>query len=253
MSDIQEYNQNQSISIIDSVSISQVQQTMQKITQFQKVIQDTLHQNHDFGVIPGTNKPTLLKPGAEKLLMMMGLRSEFDIADSTRDFKEGFFQYQVRCKLFKCETLVTEGLGACNTKEKKYINQDPFTLDNTILKMAKKRALVDAALLVGSLSDIFTQDLEDMDLGGQQVSNQKKYYTDQDGTISKAQAKRIFAISGGNADVVRQVLDKYGYKGSEDVKKTDYDKICVEVENIVKTNATKVVDKETGELPWEEQ
>lgn len=252
MADIQEYNQNQSISIIDSVSISQVQQTMQKITQFQKVIQDTLHQNHDFGVIPGTNKPTLLKPGAEKLLMMMGLRSEFEIVDSTRDFKEGFFQYQVRCKLFKGEILVTEGLGACNTKEKKYINQDPFTLDNTILKMAKKRALVDAALLVGSLSDIFTQDLEDMDLGGQQVSNQKKYYTDQDGTISKAQAKRIFAIAQGNLDVIRQVLDKYGYKGSEDIKKTDYDKICNEVETIVKANAAKVVDEETGELPWEE-
>ena len=252
MTDIQEYNPNQAISIIDSVSISQVQQTMQKITQFQKVIQETMHQNHDFGVIPGTSKPTLLKPGAEKLLVMMGLRSEFEIADSTRDFKEGFFQYQVRCKLFKGEVLITEGLGSCNTKEKKYINQDPFTIDNTILKMAKKRALVDAALLVGSLSDIFTQDLEDMDLGGQQVSNQKKYYTDQDGTISKAQAKRIFAIAQGNADIVRQVLDKYGYKNSEDIKKTDYNNICTEVETIVKANAAKLVDEETGELPWEE-
>lgn len=234
MADIQEYYQNQSISIIESISIQQVQQTMLKITQFQKLIQETLHQNHDFGVIPGTSKPTLLKPGAEKLLMMMGLRSEFEIVDSTRDFKEGFFQYQVRCKLFKGDILITEGLGSCNTKEKKYINQDPFSIDNTILKMAKKRALVDAALLVGSLSDIFTQDLEDMDLQGDQVSNQKKYYTDQDGTISKAQAKRIFAIAQGDAELVRGVVEKYGYKRSEEINKTDYDKICKEVEELVK-------------------
>lgn len=234
MADIQEYNQ--SFSIIDSVSIDQVQKTMQKITQFQKVIQETLRQNHDFGIIPGTSKPTLLKPGAEKLLMMMGLRSEFDIADSTRDFKEGFFQYQVRCKLFKGDMLVTEGLGACNTKEKKYITADPFTIDNTVLKMAKKRALIDAALMVGSLSDIFTQDLEDMDLQGETVSNKKKYYTDQDGTISTAQAKRIFAIAAGDIDLVKNIVEKYGYKKSEEIKKTDYNKICKEVEDAVNSD-----------------
>lgn len=230
MTNIQEYSQNQAISIIEEIDVRQVQYTMQKITQFQKVIQETLHQNHDYGIIPGTSKPTLLKPGAEKILMMMGLRSEFEIVDSTRDFKEGFFQYQVRCKLFKGDMLITEGLGSCNTKEKKYINQDPFSIDNTVLKMAKKRALVDAALLVGSLSDIFTQDLEDMDLEGGQVSNQKRYYTDQDGTISKAQARRIFAIADGNQEIVRQVIEKYGYKRTDEIKKVDYDKICSEVE-----------------------
>jgi len=230
MANIQELNQNQSISIIDDISIQQVQQTMQKITQFQKVIQQTLHQNHDFGVIPGTQKPTLLKAGAEKILMMLGLRSEFEIVDSTRDFQEGFFQYQVRCKLYKGDILITEGLGSCNTKEKKYTNQDPFTIDNTVLKMAKKRALVDAALLVGSLSDIFTQDLEDMDLEGEQVSIQKRVYTDQDGTISKAQAKRIFALADGNQDIVRTIIEKYGYKRTDEIKKIDYDKICSEVE-----------------------
>ena len=61
---------NQSVSIIDNISIQQVQNTMHKITQFQQVIQKTLHQNHDYGIVPGTQKPTLLKPGAEKILMM---------------------------------------------------------------------------------------------------------------------------------------------------------------------------------------
>ena len=243
---------DRSLSIIDNVSIQQVQATMQKITQFQKVIQDTLHQNHDFGVIPGSEKPTLLKPGAEKILMMMGLRSEFEIVDSTRDFDKGFFQYQVRCKLYKNDLLITEGLGACNTKERKYIKQDPYTLDNTVLKMAKKRALVDATLLVASLSDIFTQDLEDMDLEGQQVSKRQKVYTDQDGTISKAQARRMFALAKGNTDIVRSVLDTFGYKNSTDVKKTEYDKVCEAIEEMVRIKESEAKEDKSKEEPVQE-
>src|SRR5699024_7729552 len=66
--------------------------------------------------------------------------------------------------LAKGGQVITQGLGHCNSKEKKYTSdkQDVFMLGNTCLKMAKKRAQVDAALTVGSLSDIFTQDLEDM-------------------------------------------------------------------------------------------
>ena len=261
---------NQSVSIIDDISIQQVQKTMHKITQFQQVIQRTLRQNHDFGVVPGTNKPTLLKPGAEKLLMMMGLRSEFEIVDSTRDFENGFFQYQVRCKLYRGDMLVTEGLGACNTRERKYLKQDPYTLDNTVLKMAKKRALVDAALLVGSLSDIFTQDLEDMDLDGQQVSNQKRYYTDQDGTITVKQAKRMFALAQGDNDIVREALDTFGYKNSTDVKKAEYDKICEVIEEMVRIRESEAKEDKPKEesvqepekqqdetedipLPWESE
>ena len=261
---------NKSLSIIEDVSIQQVQAIMQKITQFQKVIQDTLHQNHDFGVIPGSEKPTLLKPGAEKILMMMGLRSEFEIVDSTRDWEKGFFQYQVRCKLYKGDLLITEGLGCCNTKEKKYIKQDPYTLDNTVLKMAKKRALIDATLLVASLSDIFAQDLEDMDLEGQQVSKQQKVYTDQDGTISKAQARRMFALAKGDQSIVRGVLDTFGYRNSTDVEKIKYDKVCEAIEEAVKAKEEAEKEKAKAEakeepkpeeqwetaddvpLPWEE-
>lgn len=243
---------NQSVSIIDSISIQQVQATMQKISQFQKVIQSTLRPKHDYGIVPGSQKPTLLKPGAEKILMMMGLRSKFEIVDSTRDFEKGFFQYQVRCKLYKGDMLITEGLGACNTKERKYIKQDPYTLDNTVLKMAKKRALVDATLLVASLSDIFTQDLEDMDLDGQQASNQKRYYTDQDGTISKAQAKRMFALAQGDYDIVREVLDTFGYKNSTDVKKIEYDKICEIIQEMVKNKEQEPAEEKQQDKPKED-
>ena len=217
------------LDIIEQVDTNSLRRSLQAIGSFQQLVRSQFKQNHDFGVIPGTgNKPTLLKPGAEKIVMLLGLTSEYEVIESTRDFEKGFFQYQIKCKLIKNGTIVTEGMGAANTKERKYLKQDPFSVDNTVLKMAKKRALVDAALLVGSLSDIFTQDIEDMDLRGEST-HQERYYTDQDGTISTAQAKRIYAIAKGEKSLINPVMEKYGYKKSEEIKKTDYDAICAEV------------------------
>lgn len=247
MSDTQvNYQANYAVSIIDSVDIREIAGTMAKIGQFQQVVQSQLKQNYDYGVIPGTQKPTLLKPGAEKILMLLGLRSEFEIADSTRDFEAGFFQYQVRAKLYRGEVLITEGLGAANNRERRYQRQDPYTVDNTVLKMAKKRALVDAALLVGSLSDLFTQDLEDMDLEGEKVSTARRYATDQDGTISKAQAKRMFALAKGDGDLVKAVIKEYGYERSEEVHKTKYDEICTQIESLAKDNGDSGKQRKAG-------
>lgn len=154
--------QENSLSIIDSIDLDAVKNTLSKINQFQMVIQNTLKENQDYGIIPGTTKPTLLKPGAEKILMLMGLTSEFHVTERIQDYDKGFFAFTVRCELFKNGIKITEGVGHCNTKEKKYINQDPYTLANTCLKMAKKRAQIDATLTVASLSEVFTQDIEDM-------------------------------------------------------------------------------------------
>ena len=229
-------NAQNSLSIVENINLQQIQGTLTKITQFQQLVQSQLKQNHDYGVIPGTPKPTLLKPGAEKILMLMGLRSEFEIVDSTRDFEKGFFQYQVRCKLYRGDTLITEGLGAANTKESRYLKHDPYTIDNTVLKIAKKRALIDAVLLVASLSEVFTQDLEDIDLKGNQLPQNEKQRQqqnltpDSDAVISKAQAKRMYALSNGDAELCKRVMQKYGYEKSEQVKKIDYNKICEEIE-----------------------
>lgn len=151
--------------IIEGLKIDRVQDSMNKIQQFQKVVQGTLSPDHDYGsAFPGSNKPSLLKPGAEKILMLLGLASEYEIIEKIQDYEDGFFAYTVRCVLTKAGQVITEGLGHCNSKEKKYDSdkQDKYMLGNTCLKMAKKRAQVDAALTVGSLSNIFTQDLEDM-------------------------------------------------------------------------------------------
>jgi len=227
-------DKDKSIAIIDNVQLQQVQATMAKIRQFQQIIRQSFVEGHDYGVIPNTDKPTLYKPGAEKILMLLGLRSEFDIVDSTRDFEKGFFEYQIRCRLLHGDMIITEGLGAANTREARYRKGDPYTLDNTVLKMAKKRALVDAALLVGSLSDIFTQDVEDMvDFVGAPVyeSKQQRRY-DQDGTITRKQVNRMWALAKGSADIVKQALKEHGFEKSEDVPKAEYDAICYRIEQL---------------------
>lgn len=222
---------NSAVMIIDVINVDSVKDQMDKIAQFQKLVHANMTAGQDYGIIPGTDKKSLLKPGAEKICMLMGLVSTYEFLASTRDYDKGFFEYQIKCRLIKNGLVITEGLGAANTLEKKYIKQDPYSIDNTVMKMAKKRALVDATLMVGSLSNIFTQDMDDDD---EQLKLKQKQdtrpATDQDGAISTAQAKRMFAIAKGNADLVKEVMGKHGYENSKDVLKLDYEKVCKELE-----------------------
>jgi hypothetical protein len=193
-----------SLSIIENVDIKSVESTTRKIIEFQNIVKKNLKKDKDYGIIPGCNKPTLLKPGAEKILMLMGLQSTYEIIDSTRDWQEGFFQYQVRCTLEKGGIIITQGLGCCNSREKKYVRQDPYSIDNTILKMAKKRSQVDASLTVASLSEIFTQDVEDIDMG----NNNQSYSQPNTELATQPQKDKIYG------EVVCEKCGKrvYGFK-----------------------------------------
>jgi hypothetical protein len=196
-----EGQQTTALSLIENMNVAAIEATMNKIAQFQTVVKKTLKKGHDYGEIPGTDKPTLKKPGAEKILMLMGLTSEYEIVERVQDYDAGFFAFTVRCKLSRNGILITEGVGHANTKERRYTSvkqgkepQDPYTLANTVLKMAKKRAQVDAALTVASLSDIFTQDLEDMDIGAQSEQNnnaQQRRSTGREKPASDAQLNLI--------------------------------------------------------------
>jgi len=70
----------------------------------------------------------------------------------------------------------------------------------------------------------------------------------QNGLISKAQAKRMFALAKGNVNLVKAVLKNYGYEKSEQIKKTDYEKICQEIEAAVKGENSQDGINE-GEIP----
>jgi hypothetical protein len=81
----------------------------------------------DYGVIPGTgDKPTLLKPGAEKLSTFFGLSPRFEVVSMIEDWTgkdhdgEPFFNYHYRCSLYRGDLLAGQGEGSCNSWEKKY-------------------------------------------------------------------------------------------------------------------------------------
>ena len=187
------------LSVIDSIDNNMVARTMDKIHNFQQVIQQAVKPGHDYGIIPGTDKPSLLKPGAEKIVMMMGLSSRYEIMDKVEDYDKGFFSYNVRCTLSRNGYDICEGVGNCNSRESKYDKADPYSIANTILKMGKKRAYVDAALSVASLSDIFTQDIDDDDMeelrikgkGASARDNQGKALFDQQITFGKHKGRSI--------------------------------------------------------------
>ena len=87
----------------------------------------------------------------------------------------GLYRYVIKCYIKDhSEKTIGSGIGSCSTLESKYIDR-PRDMENTVLKMAQKRALVAATLNAFGLSDRFTQDMvEDEDTEAVQV-NSKGY------------------------------------------------------------------------------
>jgi len=91
-----------------------------------KFTKEIMKEGVDFGTIPGTNKPTLLKPGAERLCTFFGLCPEFITEQATEDWTgdahrgEPFFYYRYKCILRRNGIALGEGIGSCNTHEVKY-------------------------------------------------------------------------------------------------------------------------------------
>ncbi len=128
------------------------------------IIRKVLVKGQDFGTIPGCGpKPTLLKPGAEKIADSLNLWPDYEEIQRVEDWDKPLFFYRYRCILRQRgpNVQVASGVGSCNSRERKYVKRDAADVLNTIDKMAQKRALVAAALNLG-FSDHFTQDLEDV-------------------------------------------------------------------------------------------
>lgn len=158
-----------------------------------------LKEGIDYGVIPGTGKkPTLYKPGMEKVMRMLSVIPQFRFETKIEDFDKGLFHYVIECTLVDVEfgSVIpgARGVGSCSSYESKYryrwvfANQlsggiDPSTLRsrktrrgdmqyqipnpdifdqaNPVLKVAKKRALGDAVNGAAAISEFFNLDLED--------------------------------------------------------------------------------------------
>lgn len=144
------------------------------------LIQETLKQGRDYGTIPGINKPSLLKPGAERVGMAFGCYPRYRIIEQEIDHNRkvewrkktrgrettgeslGLYRYVVECEIVHRDTgqVVGDCIGVCSTMESKYVDR-PRDCENTALKIAQKRAHVGATLNAFGLSEQFTQDVED--------------------------------------------------------------------------------------------
>jgi len=263
----------------------QFRKDIEAINRFQQVVHSTMVNGQDYGVIPGTSKPTLLKPGAEKIAKLLGLADDYEIINSVEDWSKPFFRYLIKCKLthISGNVLVSSGLGECNSMESKYRyrdskrkcpacgaetiikgkkeygggwlcyknkggcgakfsdgdaeieqqevgkveNDDIYSQVNTILKMAKKRALVDAALSAGRLSEVFTQDVEDM-IGTEFVEAKAEPVPDskqevQSDAATEPQRRKIFDSSKKMGYTEQQIKDllgiKFGISSTKDLTK----------------------------------
>jgi hypothetical protein len=196
--------------------VSDIASAKQRLQELQAFVREVMVEGEDYGPIPGTEKPALLKPGAEKLCEIYGLIQAPEVVTRIEDWDAPFFHYEIRCNLVSKRTgrTIGTGFGSCNSHEPKYrwriaerkcplcdqasvirgkeeygggwicfrkkggcgakfpddspeildqttgrvANEDAAGLVNTLLKMAKKRALVDAVLSVTRSSGLFTQD-----------------------------------------------------------------------------------------------
>jgi hypothetical protein len=131
----------------------------------------------DYGVTPGTSgKPSLWKPGAEKLTSMFAFAPSFTY--TVEKHEAGHRTYDVKCTLRHrgSDVFLGDADAVCSTLESKYTAQKskpPADFYNTALKMAEKRALIAVVLFVTAASDIFTQDIDDDDNGRQASGLQK--------------------------------------------------------------------------------
>lgn len=126
------------------------------IAQFLKV-------GRDYDRLPNTSKPTLFKSGAEILEAVFKFHTTADVMNRIVDFDKKLIMYEVKVSV--CDengVIVAEGFGSCNSFERRYLRGDFGFNVNTILKMAKKRAYVDAILTATKASHVFTQDIEDI-------------------------------------------------------------------------------------------
>jgi hypothetical protein len=174
------------------------QDVLTQVRMIREVMEAVMKPDVHYGIIPGTGKPSLWKPGAEVLCATFRIADSYTIEDLSTD---DCVRYRVRCKGVHQTTgiVMGEGIGECSSNEKKYkwvkayprefgatpenrrrkvygwdaqkrteyevlqVRTDPADVANTILKMAAKRAKIAMVLNVTAASDMFSQDLEDLD------------------------------------------------------------------------------------------
>lgn len=170
-----------------------------RVRRIQEVMSALMKEGTHYGKIPGTDKPTLYKPGAELILTTFRIAAAPSSIEDLSTDDEIRYRVTVRGTNQHSGEVLGEMSGECSSNEEKYrwrrpvcdeefnetpedrrrekwskgwnnkpnykqkqIRTSPADVANTILKMAIKRALIAMTLVTTSCSDIFAQDLEDL-------------------------------------------------------------------------------------------
>ena len=163
--------------------------TIPQFTEREKMLRELkamLVEGVDYGAIPGTDKPVLLKPGAEKICAFFGYAPHYTseiIEDwDGKMYGEPLFYYKYTCTLAKDGKPVGEGQGSCNSWESKYRHrwvQDP-------------PAGVDKAALPRRDSTVVEFDfaISKAETGGQ-YGKPKTYWDDWAAAIASGEAREV--------------------------------------------------------------
>ena len=161
--------------IASSMSNTQLKKAVEKETERRQIIGDfvksQLKEGVDYGKISSekngksfVSKPTLFKPGQEKIFSLFSLTAICEKDTETLDMLgSGSGTVAYLCKVYKNGVQIAEGRGAATVGDNR---RDA----NSTVKIAEKRARMDACLSLG-FSEHFTQDMEDPEYRNQPAGN----------------------------------------------------------------------------------
>lgn len=246
-----------STSLIEQTTSNALIEKSKAFNEFKEFLKNDLKDGVDFGKIPSVEKPCLFKAGGEKIQLYLGLTPQYKLLhrefvpnqvrkdkvwnDVTKKYQEvetvrNYYCWEWSCELWHGSVKVAEGVGMGNTEEDKYVSQykgakTPDSLANTVMKISKKRAFMDAIIGVSGVSDIFTQDLEDSEM----VNKLKVDKTTKVNKLTKDNIKTIYATLGA-LELVKSDLDKIlnemGYLKIQDCKADDCNAIIQKIKDL---------------------
>ena len=246
-----------STSLIEQTTSNALIEKSKAFNEFKEFLKNDLKDGVDFGKIPSVEKPCLFKAGGEKIQLYLGLTPQYKLLhrefvpnqvrkdkvwnDVTKKYQEvetvrNYYCWEWSCELWHGSVKVAEGVGMGNTEEDKYVSQykgakTPDSLANTVMKISKKRAFMDAIIGVSGVSDIFTQDLEDSEM----VNKLKVDKTTKINKLTKDNIKTIYATLGA-LELVKSDLDKIlnemGYLKIQDCKADDCNAIIQKIKDL---------------------
>lgn len=92
---------------------------LERVQSIEEIMRKAMKPGIHFGVVPGTDKPTILKPGVEVLMVLFNFTST--TAVGVTELGDGHREYNATATIWTRGGMkLGEGVGSCSTKESKY-------------------------------------------------------------------------------------------------------------------------------------